>query len=113
MNKITKREVLKMILDVCKENKIIVDYANKELSLLDKKKNYVSPKNLQKEKENEIIKKLLLLSLDEKPKTIKELINLNSELSNYSSQRLSSVIKTIDNITIEKDRVFRYAIFPL
>lgn len=48
--KITKKDMYLMIKKECKDNADIINFCDKELSLLDKKNKYVSPKDLQRKK---------------------------------------------------------------
>ena len=95
--KITKKEIFGMLLkvDEVASNEIFVNFINHELELLDRKssKSTVSKTQI----ENEKIKKAIVVALTEiaKPVTITELQELNDEMSNYSNQKLSALLKQL------------------
>ena len=107
--KMTKKETINLLIDVLVGNKevedmqIFVDFLVHERELLEKK----SSKSCQTktQKDNEIIKEKILITLQElnKYSTITEIQNANTELSEYSNQKISALLKQlVDNKEIEK-----------
>ena len=107
--KMTKKETINLLIDVLMGNKevedmqIFVDFLTHERELLEKKSSKSSQTKTQKE--NEIIKEKILITLQElnKYSTITEIQNANTELSEYSNQKISALLKQlVDDKTIEK-----------
>ncbi len=107
--KMTKKETINLLIDVLVGNKevedmqIFVDFLVHERELLEKK----SSKSCQTktQKDNEIIKEKILITLQElnKYSTITEIQNANTELSEYSNQKISALLKQlVDDKIIEK-----------
>lgn len=95
--KLTKREVFSKMLEVSEiaSNDLFVEFINHELELLDKK----SSKSIQTKTqvENEGIKDTIVASLEKigKAVTITELQEIDSEMANYSNQKLSALLKQL------------------
>ena len=107
--KMTKKETINLLIDVLMGNKeiedmqIFVDFLVHERELLEKKSSKSSQTKTQKD--NEIIKEKIVATLQElgKYSTITEIQNANAELSEYSNQKISALLKQlVDDKTIEK-----------
>jgi len=100
MEKMTKREMFEMIKGVCANDTRIVEFCEHEIELLNRK----SSKNTQTKTqiENENIKGAIVKALTEiaKPVTITEMQELNTEMANYSNQKLSALLKQL----VENDK---------
>jgi hypothetical protein len=100
MEKMTKREMFEMIKGVCANDTRIVEFCEHEIELLNRK----SSKNTQTKTqiENENIKGAIVNALTEiaKPVTITEMQELNTEMANYSNQKLSALLKQL----VENDK---------
>jgi hypothetical protein len=100
MEKMTKREMFEMIKGVCANDTRIVEFCEHEIELLNRK----SSKNTQTKTqiENESIKGAIVNALTEiaKPVTITEMQELNTEMANYSNQKLSALLKQL----VENDK---------
>lgn len=108
-NKMTKKETINLLIDVLMGNKeiedmqIFVDFLVHERELLEKKSSKSSQTKTQKD--NEIIKEKIVETLQElgKYSTITEIQNANAELSEYSNQKISALLKQlVDDKIIEK-----------
>lgn len=92
--KVTKKDMFKMIMGET-DNQEIITFCKHEIELLEKK----SSKNsqTQTQKENEKIKVAILESLVKvaKPVTISELQELDSEMAQFSNQKLSALLKQL------------------
>lgn len=95
MEKMTKREMFEMIKGVCANDTRIVEFCEHEIELLNRK----SSKNTQTKTqiENESIKVAIVNALNEigKAVTITELQESNTEMSAYSNQKLSALLKQL------------------
>ena len=95
MEKMTKREMFEMIKGVCANDTRIVEFCEHEIELLNRK----SSKNTQTKTqiENESIKVAIVNALNEigKAVTITELQESNAEMSAYSNQKLSALLKQL------------------
>ena len=100
MEKMTKREMFEMIKGVCANDTRIVEFCEHEIELLNRK----SSKNTQTKTqiENENIKGAIVNALTEiaKPVTITEMQELNTEMANYSNQKLSALLRQL----VENDK---------
>ena len=105
----TKKETINLLIDVLMGNKevedtqIFVDFLIHERELLEKKSSNSGQTKTQKE--NETIKKKIVETLRDLGKyaTITEIQNANVELSTYSNQKISALLKQlVDNKEIEK-----------
>lgn len=106
-NKITKREVINSMLasEVISANEMWVEYLTHELELMDNKK--ASKKQTETQKANEGIKEQIVSALGEfgKAVTISELQAFDSELGQYSTSKLSALMRQL----IEADLVVKTA----
>lgn len=95
--KLTKREVFSKMLEVeaIASNELFVEFINHELELLDRKSSKSTQTKTQVE--NEGIKNAIVESLERVAKavTITELQELDSEMANYSNQKLSALLKQL------------------
>ena len=105
----TKKETINLLIDVLMGNKevddtqIFVDFLIHERELLEKKSSNSGQTKTQKE--NETIKEKIVETLRDLGKyvTITEIQNANVELSTYSNQKISALLKQlVDNKEIEK-----------
>ena len=105
----TKKETINLLIDVLVGNKevediqIFVDFLTHERELLEKKSSNSGQTKTQKE--NETIKEKIVETLKELGRyaTITDIQNANVELSEYSNQKISALLKQLyDNKTIEK-----------
>jgi DNA-binding HxlR family transcriptional regulator len=80
-----------------------LNFLRHEIELLNKKSS--SGKKTKNQKENEEVKKLILVALElfDKPVTVSTMIKENSEMSKLSSQKLSALLKQL----IESGEVVR------
>ena len=103
--KITKKDMFKEVIALATENgrQDIVDFANHEIELLDRKKS--SDTKSKTQIENESIKKVIVETLTDLAKfvTITELQNANEDLKVYSNQKMSALLKQlVDNKIVKK-----------
>lgn len=100
MGKMTKREMFEMIKGVCANDTRIVDFCEHEIELLNRKSSKSTQTKTQIENEN--IKGAIVNALTEiaKPVTITEMQELNTEMANYSNQKLSALLKQL----VENDK---------
>ena len=100
MEKMTKREMFEMIKGVCANDTRIVDFCEHEIELLNRKSSKSTQTKTQIE--NESIKSAIVNALTEiaKPVTITEMQELNTEMANYSNQKLSALLKQL----VENDK---------
>lgn len=93
--KVTKKEMFEMIKKVCVDNVEIVEFCNHEIELLNRKSSKSTQTKTQIENEN--IKVAIVNALTEiaKPVTITEMQELNTEMANYSNQKLSALLKQL------------------
>lgn len=103
--KITKKDMFKEVITLATENgrQDIVDFANHEIELLDRKKS--SDTKSKTQIENESIKKVIVETLTDLAKfvTITELQNANEDLKVYSNQKMSALLKQlVDNKIVKK-----------
>lgn len=103
--KLTKREVFSKMLEVeeIASNELFVEFINHELELLDRKSSKSTQTKTQIE--NESIKNAIVESLERVAKavTITELQELDSEMANYSNQKLSALLRQL----VKENRVVR------
>ena len=103
--KLTKREVFSKMLEVeaIASNELFVEFINHELELLDRKSSKSTQTKTQIE--NESIKNAIVKSLEKAAKavTITELQELDSEMANYSNQKLSALLKQL----VKENRVVK------
>ena len=100
MEKMTKRELFEMIKGVCANDTRIVEFCEHEIELLNRKSSKSTQTKTQIENEN--IKGAIVNALTEiaKPVTITEMQELNTEMANYSNQKLSALLKQL----VENDK---------
>jgi len=94
-NKITKREVIGMMMneEVIKGNATYVAYLENELALLDKKAS--NKKATKTQEENVGIKGTILEVLATMSGTVTEIQSANAELSALSNQKVSALIRQL------------------
>ena len=100
MEKMTKKEMFEMIKGVCANDTRIVEFCEHEIELLNRKSSKSTQTKTQIE--NEGIKGAIVNALTEiaKPVTITEMQELNTEMANYSNQKLSALLKQL----VENDK---------
>ena len=100
MEKMTKKEMFEMIKGVCANDTRIVEFCEHEIELLNRKSSKSTQTKTQIENEN--IKGAIVNALTEiaKPVTITEMQELNTEMANYSNQKLSALLKQL----VENDK---------
>ena len=107
--KMTKKETINLLIDVLMGNKevedmqIFVDFLTHERELLEKKSSNSGQTKTQKE--NEVIKDKIVETLRTigQYATIADIQNANAELSEYSNQKISALLKQLfDSKIIEK-----------
>ena len=100
MEKMTKREMFEMIKGVCANDTRIVEFCEHEIELLNRKSSKSTQTKTQIENEN--IKGAIVNALTEiaKPVTITDMQELNTEMANYSNQKLSALLKQL----VENDK---------
>ena len=94
----TKREILTALGNVAevKNNADFIGYVNSELEKLDNKK--PSKKATEKKELNDLIKDSIIAVLTENAETslsITDMQNVSAELSGYSNQKLSALVKQL------------------
>lgn len=115
----TKRVLIGKILEVqeIKENQELVDFLNHELELLDRKVQGNRERAKVEGEDRKIIKDLLLDVLMEigKPVTITEMQKANSQLAEYSNQKLSAMLKIMveNDGTVVKDKDKKKTVFSI
>ena len=98
--KMTKKEMFREILKRVSDNTEMVEFLNHEIELLESKSTQTKT-----QKENEGIKEIILNTLTEigKPVTITELQNANTELAEFSNQKISALLKQlVDSQVVDK-----------
>ena len=101
--KMTKKEMFGEILKRVNDNTEMVEFLNHEIELLERKASKSTQTKTQKE--NEGIKEIILNALTEigKPVTITELQNANTELAEFSNQKISALLKQlVDSQVVDK-----------
>lgn len=95
MEKLTKKDYFKKIMEVCASDSNIVAFCEHEIELLEKKNSSKGQTKVQKE--NEDIKASIVNALVEiaKPVTITELQASNETMATYSNQKLSALLKQL------------------
>lgn len=95
MEKMTKKEMFEMIKGVCANDIRIVEFCEHEIELLNRKSSKSTQTKTQIE--NESVKGAIVNALTEiaKPVTITEMQELNTEMANYSNQKLSALLKQL------------------
>ena len=109
----TKKEMFNMIATVNADNQEIVDFCEKEIALLEKRKS--SPKGQTKtQKENESIKAIILEALETSgdKMTVSEL--LKCEGLDYSNQKISALLRQLVEVgKVEKIMEGKKAYFSI
>lgn len=104
--KLTKKDHFTAILAIAEvqENQDLVDFVNHELELLSKK-NSANRKPTATQKENEVIKKIILAALTNKPTSITDLQKKNAALAEISNQKISALLRQliIDNKVVRTE----------
>lgn len=95
MEKLTKKDYFKKIMEVCANDSNIVAFCEHEIELLTKKNSKSTPSKTQVENEN--IKNVILEELANiaKPVTITELQNASEKVAEYSNQKISALLKQL------------------
>lgn len=95
MEKLTKKDYFKKIMEVCANDSNIVTFCEHEIELLEKKNSKSAPSKTQVE--NESIKAIIIEELANiaKPVTITELQNASERVAEYSNQKLSALLKQL------------------
>ena len=109
--KMTKKEMINLLIDVLVGNKevedvqIFVDFLLHERELLEKKSSNSGQTKTQKE--NEVIKDKIVNALRvlDKFVTITELQESNEEIANYSNQKVSALLKQLVDSNIVSRQV--------
>ena len=114
-NKITKREVIRMMMneEVVKANPIYVAYLENELALLDKKAQ--NKKSTKTQEENVGIKSVILNTIASIGSgTITDIQNANSDLAVLSNQKVSALVRQlVETGEVVKNMVKKKSIFSL
>ena len=115
-NKITKREVITMMLsdETIKHNEMYVAYLEHELELLDNKKaNKKATKN-QEENVGYMETILGVLAQSDKGLTVTEIMKSDETLSELSNQRVSALLKKlVDETKVVRATEGRKAVFSI
>ncbi len=103
--KLTKKDKFNMLKEIVVDlgNDMLVEFIDNELSLLERKSSKSTQTKTQVENETIKDKMVEVLLVVDKPVTITELQNANEEMSAYSNQKLSALLKQL----VEENRVVR------
>ena len=101
--KMTKKEMFNLIANAMKENADVVAFCNHEIELLEKKASKSGQTKTQKENAILIENVFFALATVGRPVTITELQTEVVEMSNYSNQKLSALLKKL----VDCDRVVK------
>ena len=93
--KMTKKEMFNLIANAMKENNDVVAFCNHEIELLEKKTSKSGQTKTQKENAILIERVFSALATVGRPVTITELQTEVVEMSNYSNQKLSALLKKL------------------
>lgn len=96
--KITKKDKFNMILEIpeVQANPLLVEFVQKELSLLAKKNGSSSDKPTEKQLENERLKTAILSGMAEnRLYTVTELLKEIPELAELSNQKVSALVRQL------------------
>ena len=93
--KMTKKEMFGAIIELANEKgrTDIVDFANHEIELLERKASRSTQTKTQKENEIIMYSMYTVLETIGRTVTITELQNENSEIANYQNQKISALLK--------------------
>lgn len=104
--KLTKRDHFNALLALveAQDNQVLVEFVNHELELLSKK-NSSERKPTAAQKENEIVKEIILAALTTTPAQISELQKTHAELAEISNQKISALLRQliIDNKVVRTE----------
>lgn len=101
--KMTKKEMFNFIANAMKENDDVVAFCKHEIELLEKKASKSGQTKIQKENAILIERVFSALATVGRPVTITELQTEVVEMSNYSNQKLSALLKKL----VDCDRVVK------
>ena len=101
--KITKRDMFNEIIKMMNgeqmsvSSQAVIDFANHEIELLNKKSSSSSGKQTKTQLENESYKEIILETLKtaDKPITISELMRRNETIAELSNQRVSAMLSQL------------------
>ena len=101
--KITKRDMFNEIIKMMNgeqmsvSSQAVIDFANHEIELLNKKSSSSSGKQTKTQLENESYKEIILETLKtaDKPITISELMRRNETIAELSNQRISAMLSQL------------------
>lgn len=95
--KLTKKEKFAMVKEYIQDNEMLMEFIDNEINLLNKKAS--SSAKTQTQKDNEGIKENIILALKkiDTPVTITELQKADSNMAQYSNQKLSALITQLVN----------------
>jgi len=101
--KMTKKEMFNLIANAMKENDDVVAFCKHEIELLEKKASKSSQTKTQKENAILIERVFSALATVGRPVTVTELQTEVDEMSSYSNQKLSALLKKL----VDCDRVVK------
>ena len=117
--KITKRDMFNEIIKMMNgeqmsvSSQAVIDFANHEIELLNKKSSSSSGKQTKTQLENESYKEIILETLKtaDKPITISELMRRNETIAELSNQRVSAMLSQLWKVekivrTYEKKKAY-------
>ena len=109
--KMTKKEMFNLIANAMKENDDVVAFCKHEIELLEKKASKSSQTKAQKENAILIESVFSALATVGRPVTVTELQSEVVEMSNYSNQKLSALLKKLKDCgrvvkTIDKKKSY-------
>lgn len=109
--KMTKKEMFNLIANAMKENDDVVAFCNHEIELLERKASKSGQTKTQKENAILIESVFSALATVGRPVTITELQTEVAEMSNYSNQKLSALLKKLKDCgrvvkTIDKKKSY-------
>lgn len=100
--KMTKKEMFELIMEES-SNELVLDFCEHEIELLEKRANRKGTSMTKTQKENMLIKETIMETVDNEPKSIKEIQELGGSLSKLSVQKMSALLKQlVDSGQIEK-----------
>lgn len=94
--KLTKKDHFNALLalEEVKENQALVDFISHELELLSKK-NTADRKPTAAQKENEVVKEIILAALTTEPTSITDLQKKDASLAEISNQKISALLRQL------------------
>lgn len=98
--RITKKDYFNQLKEIVKDNENLVAFIDHELELLNRKSSVKTPSKTQIE--NETIKNVIVETLRElnKPSTITDIQNANTELANLSNQKISALLTQLKDTNV-------------